>query len=238
VHADVLVVGAASFRPPDDGAAIQVPAGKQRLGGRKALAYASVRSGDAGDLKRVTRQQFLAAAVLRQAGRNPWRLADATKALVKEAGGDVKPPEADEIVRFLESRPITRFTTIPGNPGYGGAWIPNPARIQALLDRLEHLKDTPDRPRTPIAEIRFSASRAKAAESLATRLVDRGVTVVRTAPLEEEEATSVVAREPSGRVDHIVRTLLPAAPWVLSDDPSPYSADYTIVVGSDAPDIR
>jgi hypothetical protein len=89
-----------------------------------------------------------------------------------------------------------------------------------------------------VAEIRFSSNREKTASGLANSLVDRGVTVVRTAPLEEEDPSHVVARDLSGRVDHIVRTWLPAAPWVLSDDPSPYSADYTIVVGMDAPDVH
>ncbi len=234
---DLLVPRPATFKAAPGAEAIQLKAGKQRLDGKHAVAYAYVRSGDSGDLERIARQQFLASAVLRQAGRNPWKLADATKAVVKDAGGDLKQPEAEEIVRFLESRPTTRFTTIPGNPGYGGAWIPNPTRIEALLERVESLKDKPGA-KAPIAEIRFSPQREKAAAGLANQLVERGVTVVRTAPLEQEEATSVVAREPSGRVDHIVRTLLPAAPWVLSDDPSPYSADYTIVVGPDAPDIR
>ncbi|MBM3267073.1 MAG: LCP family protein [Candidatus Sericytochromatia bacterium] len=234
---DVLVTRAMAFKAPGAAATVQVPAGKQRLDGKRAIAFAAARSGDAGDLKRISRQQYLAAAILRQAGRNPWKLASATKALVKEAGGDLAQPEAEEVVRFLESHPTTRFTTIPGDPGYGGAWIPSPTRIQALLERVESLKQKPGA-KTPMAEIRFSPKREKAANGLANQLVDRGVTVVRTAPLEEEDATNVVAREPSGRVDHIVRTLLPAAPWVLSDDPSPYSADYTIVVGLDAPEIR
>ncbi len=234
---ELLVPAVLNFRDSVTGESMALAAGMRRLDGKEAVAFGRLRSSDAGDLKRIARQQSLASALMRQAQRSPWNLPEATKTLVKVAGGDLKQQETEEVVRFLQSKPPTRFTTIPGNPGYGGAWIPNPGRISALLDRLDKAKERPSS-RTPMAEIRFTMAREKAAINLANALVDRGVTVVRTAPLDEEDSTLVVTREPSGRVDNIVRTLLPAAPWVLSDDPSPYSADYTIVVGRDAPDGR
>jgi LCP family protein required for cell wall assembly len=234
---EVLIPKAAAYKPPDGGPAIALEAGRKRLDGKHAIAYARLRSGDSGDLKRIARQQFVVSSAIREAARSPFKLGGVLDSFMKSAEGDLQPTEAEEIIRFLQNIPTTRFVVIPGNPGYDGAWIPNPGRIAALLDRLENPRERSGSP-SPMAEIRFSAAREQAADRLADTLVDRGVTVVRSAPLEEDEATYVIAREPSGRVDHIVRALLPAAPWVLSDDPSPYSADYTVVIGKDAPEIR
>lgn len=233
--AELLVPTAIQFRDGATSETVTLAVGKHKLGGKEAVAFARYRSTEGGDMKRISRQQALVSALIRQATRNSWKTGNLLGILTRVSTGDLTRAEAEEVARFFQDRPPTRFTTIPGNPGYGGTWIPNPARIAALLERLDSSKERAT-PRTPVAEIRYSPAREKAAAGLANALVDRGVTVVRTAPLDEEDATVVVTRDPSGRVDHIVRTLLPAAPWVLSDDPSPYSADYTIVIGRDAPE--
>ncbi len=210
---------------------LMIPAGDQHMDGTMAAAYASAPPDGTGDLGRVTRQQFLIWALARQIGDRGTRIAAVTHVLDRAATGDVQPSALSALSGFLASHPDLEFATLPGDAGFDGAWIPNPLRISALMKKIARVG--PARTSSaPLAEILFDPLKDKQASKLANELEDSGMTVVRTAPLRHQQPTSIVSRRGNRKLDGAVRALLPGAPWFLSDDPSPYSADYTFTIGS------
>ena len=210
---------------------VVIPAGNQHLNGKTAASYAAAPPDGTGDLGRVTRQQFLIWALARQIGDQGSKIAAVTHVLGHDASGDVQPAELSSLAGFLASHPDLEFATLPGDAGFDGAWIPNPLRISALMQQIVRVTRTRGTS-APLAEILFDPLKDKQASKLANELEDRGMTVVRTAPLRHAEPTSIVSRRGDRRLDGAIRGLLPGAPWFLSDDPSPYSADYTFTIGS------
>ncbi|MBU6428720.1 MAG: LCP family protein [Cyanobacteria bacterium REEB65] len=213
---------------------LDVRPGVQHFAGREAVLYGELRdSGDDGT-RRVLRQQYLAYGLASQLARHGNRQRAVLKAMGMALGGTISAQDADAMRRFLASGPFLRFALLPGNPGFEGTWIPDPIRIAALMKRIGS-KPAEHGPRRLLAEILFNPVQEQQASALATSLTDKGITVVRTAPLEESEPASIVSRTGSRRYDPVVKLLAPNAPWFLSDDLSPYSADYTLTIGPATP---
>lgn len=215
---------------PTTAAPVVVPAGLQRLDGNAAAAYVAAPALP-GSLSRARQQQLLLYGLTQQVDSDRGRLAKLQKILLTQATGDLRPAEADQLGAILEARPMVKFATLPGNAGFDGAWIPNPLKVESLIKGISAPPGGPG-DRTPMVEILFSPLQEKEASKLANQLTDKGLMVVRTASLPDEEPSSVVSRQPAGRLDPAVRQLMPRSAWFLSDDPSPYSADYTLTIGT------
>lgn len=237
---EMHVPRALTFRDPDTGEGIALEVGKRRLTGKQVVALARSRPSPT-DLGRITLQQALADATIRKVMTRPWQVVQVTRGILASCTTDLKASEANEIGLFLQAKPPIVYAMLPGNPGYGNTWIPSPSRFANFLvafdPNSQHKEKilTISSSKQPIAEILFAARHSKAATNLANSLTERGVMVLRISPLEIDEPTYIISRNVAAKVDETIRSLIPSAPWLLTDDDSPYSADYTLVLGRDTP---
>lgn len=218
---------------------IDLKPGWQKLDGQAALGFARFRHDSLGDIGRVSRQQLLLHAI-EQKIVNPTsflRLPDLGKTASRLFKADLTPKDYEALVGFFKGRPTISYTTVPGDFGKEGDWIPNHGRIVSLLEHLSAGHGAP-KAKTGIAsmvEVLYAPNQSQAAAKLAETMTDRGLTVVRTAPVPEDMGVSsrIIGRNAYPALDPTLASLMPNAPWQLSDDESPYSADYTVVLGPD-----
>lgn len=218
---------------------IDLKPGWQKLDGQAALGFARFRHDSLGDIGRVGRQQMLLHAI-EQTIINPisyFGLPDLGKTASRLFKSDLTPKDYAALVGFFKRRPSISYTTLPGEFGKEGDWIPNHGRIVSLLDHLNAGLRTPKAKAglASMVEVLYAPNQAQAAAKLAETMTDRGLTVVRTAPVPEDLGVSsrIIGRNASPALDPTLASLMPNAPWQLSDDESPYSADYTVVLGPD-----
>lgn len=216
---------------------IDLQPGWHTLDGATAIAYARYRQDALGDIGRVARQQRLLHA-LQQKLANPlvwWRIPqlamDAGKLFKTDMDGD----RLKDLAGHLKDKPTFSFTTLPGDFGYHGYWLPNHGRIEALMTKL---KDQGKKRRTAqvpnTVEVLYVSSKEQDATRLASSLTDKGLQVIRTAEVPQQPATTrVIGRNGNPSVPRPVHDLLPHAPLQVSDDVSAYTADFTIVLGTD-----
>lgn len=219
---------------------IDLKPGMQHLDGKTAVGFARFRHDAMGDIGRVSRQQTLLHA-LEQKLVNPvnwWRLPRLASAAGDLFKSDFTPGDFASIANFAKNRPAVSYTTLPGDFGYHGYWIPNHGRIASLMESLNN--DRQSAPKAgggaPVAvEVLFGANKEQAATRLAGVLGERGLVVVRTAPVSTNmsSVTRVIGRNGNPHQNSVLTSLMPQAAWQLSDDESPYSADYTVVIGPD-----
>lgn len=211
--------------------------GWHHLGGKEAVGFARFRHDALGDIGRVTRQQTVMHAVEQKllSPVNWWRLPQLAKSAGELFKTDLGTPEILELAHFAKDHPSVSYTTLPGEFGHNGYWIPSHVRIVALMESL-----TNDRPRRkhhekPVVEVLYGDKQEQAASKLANQLTEKGLTVVRLAPVAsgQVEVSRVIGRNGNASLNDTVASLTAQYPWQLSDDPSPYSADYTVVVGPD-----
>ncbi len=213
---------------------IDLEQGMQHLDGKTAVGYARFRHDAMGDIGRVSRQQRLLNAVERKLMTPAvwWRLPRLAEASAKLFHTDISAAKLASFAGFAKDKPGVTFTTLPGTFGYNGYWVADRGRIDELVANLSE-KKRPD-PRQHTVELLFASSQSDAAVKLASTLADRGMQVIRTDPLDNElQGTKVIGRNGDPHQPNELRSLLPDAPWQLSDDITPYSVDYTIVVGKD-----
>lgn len=219
---------------------IDLKPGMQHLDGKTAVGFARFRHDAMGDIGRVARQQALLHA-LEQKLVNPvnwWRLPKLASAAGQLFTSDFTAGDYASLAAFAKDKPAVSYTTLPGDFGYHGYWIPNHGRIAALMQSLNN--DRQSAPKAgggaPVAvEVLYGPSQEQAATKLAGVLGERGLMVVRTAPVTHHmsTATRVIGRNGNPHQNSVLTGLMPQAAWQLSDDESPYSADYTVVIGPD-----
>lgn len=213
---------------------IDLEPGMQHLDGKNAIAYARFRHDAMGDIGRVSRQQRLLNAVERKLLTPTvwWRLPKLAEAGAKLFETDIPPAKLAAFANFAKEKPGVTFTTLPGTFGYNGYWVADRGRLDELVANLNEKGKKESRPRT--VELLYTSSQADAAIKLASTLSDRGLQVIRTEPLENEsQGTRVIGRNSNPEQPAALRSLLPDAPWQLSDDITEYSVDYTVVIGKD-----
>lgn len=213
---------------------IDLKPGTQHLDGKTAVGYARFRHDALGDIGRVARQQRLLNAIERKLMTPAvwWRLPKLAEAGTKLFQTDIPAPKLASLANLAKEKPGVTFTTLPGTFGYSGYWIADRPRIDDLVAKLNEKPKKDDKPRT--VELLYASAQSDSAVKLASTLSDRGLQVVRTEPLENDaQGTKVIGRNGDPHQPSELRNLLPDAPWQLSDDISPYSVDYTIVVGKD-----
>jgi LCP family protein required for cell wall assembly len=216
---------------------IDLKPGWQRLSGQDAVSYARFRHDSLGDIGRVHRQQVLINAV-QQKLCNPlnwWRLPRLVSAGFASVTTDLDAQQIGQILHFVKNRDhlSTHFTTLPGDFAYDGFWLPNVARINALHDTLfSEIKNERTECR---AEILFAPEQASRIDALIQSLDQAGIQVVHSRPMkgENRQITRILSNGHNPNWEKKIKELLPSAPCQLSDDPSSYSADFTIVLGAD-----
>jgi LCP family protein required for cell wall assembly len=236
---DLFVEQAMHYQDHAGGLTIDFKPGWHHMSGPDAVRFARYRHDPLGDLDRVMRQQLLLHAWQRKlaAPSSWWRLPDLTRDLSQVAKSDLSFGKIADEVGFLHDHPAVRFATLPGDFDANGYWIPNHARIVAMNQKLNG--DRPARIASkgpnPTVEVLFAPAEETIASRLAERLTDKGLVVVRTSimPTGSTPITRIVGRNENPVLDPTLAKLLPDAPWMVNDDPSPYSADYTVVVGPD-----
>ncbi|HEY9897574.1 MAG TPA: LCP family protein [Pantanalinema sp.] len=218
---------------------IDLQQGWQHLDGKTSVGFARFRHDALGDIGRVARQQHLMHAV-EQKLLNPinwWRLPQMAAASGKLFTTDLSAGELGELATFAKNRPAISYTTLPGDFGYSGYWIPNRGRIETLVAKLtEDAKPAKkDAEVAASVEILYGPQKEQAATKVASALSERGLLVVRTAPASNgtSTATRIIGRNGNPAHDPALASLMPNAPWQMSDDTTPYSADYTLVIGPD-----
>lgn len=217
---------------------IDLKQGWQHFDGAAALRYARFRSDELGEGGRIARQQHLLHAIETKAAAplNVWRLPQLASDLRHVFKTDLTLSDLGDLALFIKSRPAVSFATLPGDMGHDGYWIPHHGRITKLLESLNaEARTSQKRLNAPMVEIVYAPLMEQKATKLAAKLGERGITVIRTAPA--ATGTMLISRV-IGRNVNLARhpSLIAEAPglsWELSDDVSPYSADYTVVVGSD-----
>jgi LCP family protein required for cell wall assembly len=231
---DLYVEQKMAYTDRTAGLFIDLKPGMQHLDGKTALGYARFRHDAMGDIGRVSRQQRLLNAVERKLMTPAvwWRLPRLAEASAKLFQSDVPAPKLAALANFAKEKPGVTFTTLPGTFGYNGYWVADRGRIDELVANLSDSKKSKNKQRT--VELLFASSQSDAAVKLASTLTDRGMQVIRTEPLDNEsQGTKVIGRNGNPHQPNELRNLLPNAPWQLSDDITPYSVDYTVVVGQD-----
>lgn len=214
--------------------------GAQHLDGPSAVRFARFRHDALGDIGRVGRQQALMHAVEAKLldPNTIWRLPQ----LASTAGNlfvtDLKPAELLTMASFARSKPAVSYATLPGDFGHDGYWIPNHGRIVGLMESMNHQASKAPRAGggAPLSvEVLYATNLDRKATHLASSLGDHGIAVVRTALLQPgiPTTTRVIGRNGNASLNPSLAKLLPGVAWQLSDDPSPYTADYTVVVGPD-----
>lgn len=219
---------------------IDLKPGKQHLDGKTAVGFARFRHDAMGDIGRVARQQALLHALEQQLVNpiNWWRLPKLANAAGQLFKSDFTPGDYAALAGFAKNRPAVSYTTLPGDFGYHGYWIPNHARIASLMESLNNDRESAPKAGggAPVAvEVLYGANQEQVATRLAGVFGERGLMVVRTAPLSTNlsSRTRVIGRNGNPHQNDVLTTLMPQAAWQLSDDESPYSADYTVVIGPD-----
>jgi LCP family protein required for cell wall assembly len=213
---------------------IDLPQGMQHLDGKTAVGYARFRHDAMGDIGRVSRQQRLLNAVERKLMTPAvwWRLPRLAEASSKLFQTDMPAAKLASLANFAKEKPGVTFTTLPGTFGYNGYWVADRGRLDELVANLSEKSRKDDKQRT--VELLYASTQSDAAVKLASTLTDRGMQVIRTEPLDNEtQGTKVIGRNGDPHQPNELRNLLPDAPWQLSDDITPYSVDYTVVVGKD-----
>ena len=213
---------------------IDLKPGQQHLDGEKALEYARFRGSDFTEADRISRQQYLLNAIEHQAASNVWRLPQLVSDLHQDIQTDLTPGELGVLADVLESRPKMSFTTLPGDVGQDGYWIPDQGRIIKLMNSLNR-STTSAKTSHPLIEIVYAPGQEQRATKLAASLGDHGLTVIRTAPAATGSLlfSRVISRNLSPSLNPILALEVPGLIWELNDDLSPYSADYTVVLGPD-----
>ncbi|MEB3187925.1 MAG: LCP family protein [bacterium] len=218
---------------------IHLEPGWHQLSGKEAVGYARFRHDALGDIGRVARQQSLIHAVQRKLF-DPltwWRLPALARSARAIFDTTITGDEILKLSKFAHERPSVSYMTLPGDFGHGGYWIPSIARIASVMEGLDRDRPSqPPRQESPATiEILHARGMEAAATALASSLGQKGLTVVRTAILPSGmSATSrVIGRNSNPTLDPVLEDVVPDATWQLSDDVSPYSADYTVVVGPD-----
>ncbi|HEY9855467.1 MAG TPA: LCP family protein, partial [Stenomitos sp.] len=219
---------------------IDLKPGMQHLDGKTAVGFARFRHDAMGDIGRVARQQALLHSV-EQKLVNPinwWRLPKLASAAGQLFNSDFAAGDYASLASFAKNRPAVSYTTLPGDFGYHGYWIPNHSRIASLMESLNNDRESAPKAGggAPVSvEVLYGAKQENAATKLAGLLGERGLMVVRTAPLTPNmsTATRVIGRNGNPHQNPVLTSLMPQAAWQLSDDESPYSADYTVVIGPD-----
>ncbi|HBN07483.1 MAG TPA: hypothetical protein DD435_02170 [Cyanobacteria bacterium UBA8530] len=216
---------------------IDLKPGWQRLSGQDAVSFARFRHDALGDIGRVHRQQMLINAV-QQKLCNPlnwWRLPRLISAGFASVTTDMDAQQIGQILHFVKNRDnlSTHFTTLPGDFGYDGFWLPNAGRIASLHDALfSQVKNEQTECR---AELLFAPEQAGRIDGLIQSLDQAGIQVVHSHPMEGEsrQSTRILSNGHNPNWEKKIKSVLPSAPCQLSDDPSNYSADFTIVLGAD-----
>ncbi len=237
---DVFVENRMHYQDKTAKLLIDLKPGMQHLDGKTAVGFARFRHDALGDIGRVARQQALLHA-LEQKLVNPvnwWRLPKLASAAGQLFHSDFSAGDYASFASFAKDRPAVSYTTLPGDFGYHGYWIPNHGRIASLMQSLNNDKQSAPKAGggAPVSvEVLYGASQEQAATRLAGVLGDRGLMVVRTAPVTNHmsTATRVIGRNGNPHQNSVLTALMPQAAWQLSDDESPYSADYTVVIGPD-----
>lgn len=237
---DVFVENRMHYQDKTAKLLIDLKPGMQHLDGRTAVGFARFRHDALGDIGRVARQQTLLHALEQKlvSPVNWWRLPKLASAAGQLFKSDFAAGDYASLANFAKNRPAVSYTTLPGDFGYHGYWIPNHGRIAALMNSLNN--DHQSAPKAgggaPVAvEVLYGAKQENEATKLAGMLGERGLMVVRTAPLNSNmsTATRVIGRNGNPHQNPVLSTLMPQAAWQLSDDESPYSADFTVVIGPD-----
>ncbi|MNR86728.1 putative transcriptional regulator YvhJ [compost metagenome] len=213
---------------------IDLKQGMQHFDGKTAIGYARFRHDAMGDIGRVSRQQRLLNAVERKLMTPAvwWRLPRLAEASSKLFQTDIPAAKLASLANFAKEKPGVSFTTLPGTFGYNGYWVADRGRLDELVANLNEKSSKKSDHRT--VELLYATSQSDAAVKLASTLTDRGLQVIRTEPLDNEtQGTRVIGRNGDPHQPNELRNLLPNAPWQLSDDITPYSVDYTVVVGKD-----
>ena len=187
-----------------------------------------MRSGEIGERPALERQLQVLARVLRQAPSEASLWASAWAGRVR---GDLPPAEARVLCQKLAALKGIRAAVVPGTQGSDGVWIPNPGRLAILMDRLGRGAAAASGKPRQVEIIHDPAVAAKALE-LADDLGAKGLMVVRVATGDVHLVSRVLSRELSHDADKVIEGLLPGRPWLVTDDPSPYSADYSVYLGA------
>lgn len=144
--------------------------------------------------------------------------------------GDLTPDERVAFCKRLGALTALRTAVLPGTQGSEGVWIPDVARLEVLFGRLGRVQRAKGTKPMQV-EILHAAAQRERALRLSETLGAEGLMVVRLATADSEVATRVVSREVSLEADAVLERLLPGHPWLVTDDPSPYSADYSLFIG-------
>lgn len=219
---------------------IQFAPGWHDMSGQELVNYARFRHDALGDIGRISRQQLVLHA-LEERMRAPsvWFHLPHMLAIAPHlVQTDMGPGELAALAAIARSSGATRFLTLPGEFGYHGYWIPDISRISRMLASLQDQTLSPRTPKVPgTVEVLYQPAREHDAALLASELSDRGLEVIRSAPLAAEDtaATRIIERTADSPWERPLRRLLPRAPWQVSDELTAYSSDYTIIVGPDYP---
>ncbi len=127
---------------------INLPAGKQKLDGEKALQYVRYREPIKGDIGRVERQQKFLKALFRRV-LSPdiiIKIPGIYKEVKKTVNTNIPVQDISPFVHFLKDMGFNSFETVmlPGEPQYiNGAsyWVANGEELKILVNNLIHSKE-------------------------------------------------------------------------------------------------
>lgn len=216
--------------------------GWHQMKGHEAIAYARFRYDALGDIGRVQRQQAVMNAIQQKLSNplNWWRLPRLVSAGFSSLKTDMKLNEISDLAHFAKDREhlSTHFVTLPGDFGHSGYWIPNVSRIATLQDLLFTAKSS--NPESPAPEnctvaILYDPKLADRIESITNNLNNTGLQVITSQPLDSEDSTTsrVIAYDHYQNWEDKLRGATAGLPWQFSDERSTYSADYTVILGTD-----
>lgn len=232
---DLFVEAPMQYTDRTAGLTIDLKPGWQRLNAKDAIAYARFRHDALGDIGRVHRQQLVLAAIQKKLANplNWWRVPRLLSSGFACISTDMTFGELSQLVNFAKNRArlSTRFATLPGDFGHGGYWLPSISRISALKETFF----TP--PKEESAECRteilYAPNQEARAESLVQSLTQAGIQVIHSRPLEDPQPSKVITYGQSPSWEAKLKGFLPALNWQLSDEPSSYSANFTVILGTD-----
>ncbi|MBM3259976.1 MAG: hypothetical protein FJY99_09550 [Candidatus Sericytochromatia bacterium] len=189
-----------------------------------------VRADEVGERPALVRQMQLLGLLMRGAAARSASWGEAWSAL--KPAGDLTGPERLALCRRLGAVSGIRAAVVPGTPGFDGVWIPDINRMEVLFERLGRPQRAKGS-RPMQVEVLHGPGQRDRAMKLAETLGAEGLMVVRLATGEPDIATRVVSRDVTLESDAVLERLLPGTPWLVTDDPSPFSADYSVLLGGE-----
>lgn len=190
-----------------------------------------VRPNEVGERPALVRQMQLLGLLMRRAADDASGWGDAWSKL--GPSGDLAAAERVALCRRMGTVSGIRAAVVPGTQGFDGVWIPDAARLEVLFERLGR----PQRAkggRPMQVEVLHGPGQRDRAVKLAESLGAEGLMVVRLATGDADIANRVVSRDVTLESDAVFERLLPGLPWLVTDDPSPFSADYSVFLGPES----